>query len=332
MRGVSGARPPLPPNVNVKCMTSRPPSHVRGDVEASPIPFFPRCQRTWEQNCPQLAESRMFGGSLAVPPSRPPRLKCLSVFLGLTRQMASSSLSTSPPSAASSAMNVATSAILGGDPSSNPAAATGAAILKQGWLQKRGEPLSATHRVGMPQSFRAVASLDSPNASTTLSPNLTVFFAGEHIKTWRPRYFILKNDGQFLGFKNKPSLDTDLTDPLNNFTVRNCEIIESNRPKPFTFAIRGLQMTTVVVRTFHVDSEEDRYLALLLTLFIPSILSMHNWQARSKRIVLGLAPKVRYRIPVFHPAKKRYLVLGNPRSHMLVLAKLHSSDFKFCKG
>ena len=40
-------------------------------------------------------------------------------------------------------MNVATSAILGADPASNPATATaaaaGAAILKQGWLQKRGE-------------------------------------------------------------------------------------------------------------------------------------------------------------------------------------------------
>ncbi len=81
---------------------------------------------------------------------------------------------------------------------------------------------------------------------------------GEHFRNWRPRYFILKDDGQFLGFRNKPSLDTDLTDPLNNFTVRNCEIIESNRPKPFTFAIRGLQMTTVVVRTFYVDSDEER--------------------------------------------------------------------------
>ena len=76
-------------------------------------------------------------------------------------------------------------------------------VVKQGWLQKRGE----------------------------------------HIRNWRPRYFILKDDGLFLGFKNKPSLDTDLTDPLNNFTVRGCEILELNRPKPFTFAIRGLQVS-----------------------------------------------------------------------------------------
>jgi RAC serine/threonine-protein kinase len=81
---------------------------------------------------------------------------------------------------------------------------------------------------------------------------------GEHIKNWRPRYFVLKDDGLFLGFRQKPTTDVDLLDPLNNFTVRNCEIIESSRPKPFTFAIRGLQMTTVVVRTFHVESEEER--------------------------------------------------------------------------
>merc|ERR1711981_680463 len=68
---------------------------------------------------------------------------------------------------------------------------------------------------------------------------------GEHIRNWRPRYFILKDNGQFIGFKNKPTHDTDLNDPLNNFTVKNCTIVPSNRPRPFTFYIRGLHMTTV---------------------------------------------------------------------------------------
>jgi len=81
---------------------------------------------------------------------------------------------------------------------------------------------------------------------------------GEHIRNWRSRYFILKDDGLFIGFRQKPASEAELNDPLNNFTVRNCEIIESSRPKPFTFAVRGLQMTTVVVRTFCVESEEER--------------------------------------------------------------------------
>jgi len=28
---------------------------------------------------------------------------------------------------------------------------------------------------------------------------------GEYIASWRPRYFILRGDGTFRGFKNKPA-------------------------------------------------------------------------------------------------------------------------------
>ena len=47
-------------------------------------------------------------------------------------------------------------------------------------------------------------------------PNL--FCLGEHFKNWRERFFILKSDGQFLGFKSKPNTPQDRT--LNNFTVK----------------------------------------------------------------------------------------------------------------
>ena len=63
---------------------------------------------------------------------------------------------------------------------------------------------------------------------------------GKYIQNWRPRYFILKDNGQFIGFKNKPTHDTDLNRPLNNFTVKNCTIIPSNRSRPFTFYIRAV--------------------------------------------------------------------------------------------
>lgn len=43
-------------------------------------------------------------------------------------------------------------------------------------------------------------------------------FAGEYIKNWRPRYFLLKTDGSFIGYKEKPQ-DADLAYPLNNFSV-----------------------------------------------------------------------------------------------------------------
>ena len=43
-------------------------------------------------------------------------------------------------------------------------------------------------------------------------------FAGEHIKNWRKRYFILRQDGAFLGYRTKP--EHGLGDPLNDFTVK----------------------------------------------------------------------------------------------------------------
>lgn len=80
---------------------------------------------------------------------------------------------------------------------------------------------------------------------------------GEHIKNWRSRYFVLRDDGTLMGYKTKPELNAPV-ERLNNFTVKGCQIMAIDRPKPFTFIIRGLQWTNVIERTFHVDSEKDR--------------------------------------------------------------------------
>nr|AFL65168.1 protein kinase B [Artemia sinica] len=85
-----------------------------------------------------------------------------------------------------------------------------------------------------------------------------LFKRGEHIKNWRRRYFVLKDDGALLGFKTKPDPGAGPQDPLNNFTVKGCQIMKTDKPKPFTFHIRGLQWTTVIERTFHVESEKER--------------------------------------------------------------------------
>lgn len=80
---------------------------------------------------------------------------------------------------------------------------------------------------------------------------------GEHIKNWRARYFILRSDGSLVGYKNRP--DTAVpSEPSNNFTVANCQIMSIDRPRPYTFIIRGLQWTTVIERTFYVDTEVER--------------------------------------------------------------------------
>ncbi|KAM8954415.1 RAC-beta serine/threonine-protein kinase isoform 1-T1 [Pelodytes ibericus] len=83
---------------------------------------------------------------------------------------------------------------------------------------------------------------------------------GEYIKTWRPRYFLLKSDGSFIGYKEKPetSEHSVTLPPLNNFTVGECQLMVTERPRPNTFVIRCLQWTTVIERTFHVDTPEER--------------------------------------------------------------------------
>lgn len=85
-----------------------------------------------------------------------------------------------------------------------------------------------------------------------------LFKRGEHIKNWRKRYFVLREDGSLLGYKSKPESAAP-TETLNNFTVKRCQIMSIDRPKPFTFIIRGLQWTNVIERMFHVESEEELF-------------------------------------------------------------------------
>uniref|UniRef100_A0A8P4FYH9 non-specific serine/threonine protein kinase n=1 Tax=Dicentrarchus labrax TaxID=13489 RepID=A0A8P4FYH9_DICLA len=85
---------------------------------------------------------------------------------------------------------------------------------------------------------------------------LPLIQTSEYIKNWRPRYFLLKTDGSFIGYKDKPQ-DSDLAYPLNNFSVAKCQLMKTERPKPNTFIIRCLQWTTVIERTFHVDTPDE---------------------------------------------------------------------------
>uniref|UniRef100_A0A8C1MNW3 non-specific serine/threonine protein kinase n=1 Tax=Cyprinus carpio TaxID=7962 RepID=A0A8C1MNW3_CYPCA len=91
-----------------------------------------------------------------------------------------------------------------------------------------------------------------------LNKTFSLCLTGEYIKTWRPRYFLLKSDGTFIGYKERPQDVDQLETPLNNFSVAQCQLMKTERPKPNTFIIRCLQWTTVIERTFHVESPEER--------------------------------------------------------------------------
>ncbi|KAF2365390.1 Pleckstrin domain [Trinorchestia longiramus] len=79
---------------------------------------------------------------------------------------------------------------------------------------------------------------------------------GEYIRNWRQRYFYLLDDGMLLGFKTVP--EEDLSNPLNDFTVKGCQTLTTDIPKPNTFIIRGLHWTSVIERSFNAQSKEER--------------------------------------------------------------------------
>ncbi|PIO59730.1 PH domain protein, partial [Teladorsagia circumcincta] len=81
---------------------------------------------------------------------------------------------------------------------------------------------------------------------------------GEHIRNWRPRYFILFHDGALLGFKTKPKSGQPFPEPLNDFMVKDAQAIRYDKPRPNTFMIRCLQWTTVIERTFYAETAESR--------------------------------------------------------------------------
>lgn len=71
----------------------------------------------------------------------------------------------------------------------------------------------------MPGSSQVSGPLQWCSHATPYVPNP----AGEYIKTWRPRYFLLKNDGTFIGYKERPQDVEQRESPLNNFSVaREC--------------------------------------------------------------------------------------------------------------
>lgn len=81
---------------------------------------------------------------------------------------------------------------------------------------------------------------------------------GEHIKNWRPRYFMLFKDGALVGFKVKPESGQPFPEPLNDFMIKDAQVVTMEKPRSNMFMIRCLQWTTIIERTFYADSVETR--------------------------------------------------------------------------
>ncbi|CAJ0584736.1 unnamed protein product, partial [Mesorhabditis spiculigera] len=81
---------------------------------------------------------------------------------------------------------------------------------------------------------------------------------GEHIKNWRPRYFLLFRDGALAGFKTKPDHGQAFPEPLNDFMIKDAQVCSMEKPRANMFMIRCLQWTTIIERTFYAESAESR--------------------------------------------------------------------------
>lgn len=79
---------------------------------------------------------------------------------------------------------------------------------------------------------------------------------GEHIKTWRARYFVLKKNGEFLGFNCKPTKN-DM--PNNTFLLKKCQIAISEKQRINSFVLKiWTSQDRNIERFFAAYSPNDR--------------------------------------------------------------------------
>lgn len=81
---------------------------------------------------------------------------------------------------------------------------------------------------------------------------------GQYIANWRIRYFILYDDGSFIGYRQKPIAPSQYDEPLNNFTIKGCHIFKVDSPTHFIFIIRGLCPDREIERNFSAGNDHDR--------------------------------------------------------------------------
>jgi len=93
-----------------------------------------------------------------------------------------------------------------------------------------------------------------------------LFCSGEHIKTWRPRYFVLHHDGILYGYRKQPAAsDNQQEEPLNKFQVIDCSVVRQDKIKQNAFVIHFNQMK--IERLFAAGSQQDRYKIISMFLF-----------------------------------------------------------------
>ncbi|XP_031339561.1 RAC serine/threonine-protein kinase-like [Photinus pyralis] len=111
-----------------------------------------------------------------------------------------------------------------------------------------------------------------------------VWKKGEHIRNWRLRYFVLMDNGLFLGFKKIGDSHVN----QNAFNVKGCHISVADGVKQFKFTIRCLQGSSFIERTFYVETESERQeWVSALQSFSSNLDAIHDTPFNSKRVTLA---------------------------------------------
>ena len=96
-------------------------------------------------------------------------------------------------------------------------------------------------------------------------------FSGEYIRNWRRRYFVLKTDGSFLGYKEKPSIDSlQDQEPLNNFQVKGIPSIV------FCWSI-GYMLCVILTREERINVQKFMFTISYLNLINPITDGRFRW-------------------------------------------------------
>ncbi|XP_048738222.2 RAC-beta serine/threonine-protein kinase B-like [Ostrea edulis] len=108
---------------------------------------------------------------------------------------------------------------------------------------------------------------------------------GEYIRNWRVRYYILRADGTFHGFKSKEER-LEVEEIQNDFKLqKDVTVLCQEKPKPNSFIVQGVSLRdTVVDRMYYADTPEDRELWVIAIQAVVDAIGTSDWKSCVEKI------------------------------------------------
>ncbi|XP_062596632.1 RAC-alpha serine/threonine-protein kinase-like [Saccostrea cucullata] len=108
---------------------------------------------------------------------------------------------------------------------------------------------------------------------------------GEFIRNWRERYYILRADGTFSGYKSREE-SLIKGDIQNDFKLQeDVTIIQQEKPKPNTFIVHGVILRGGPVdRMYYTDTPEDKALWVTAIQGVVEATATGDWKSCLKQV------------------------------------------------